>query len=146
MFEIPNSLIERFDADCRRAGIPKRDADGYTVDVHSLRMTFATMLSRSGVAPRVAMELLRHSRMELTMKTYTDEPLLGVQEALDLLPTLSLTPIRAENLPFCGGTEGQKMAIPGHKSSLAGEMPGGSIEREKIDVSLVPKVLRQSSS
>ena len=74
IFEIPRGLIKRFNADCRRAGIPKRDAEGRTVDVHSLRMTFGTYLALAGVAPRTAMELMRHSEVGLTMKVYTRPP------------------------------------------------------------------------
>jgi integrase len=83
VFPIPCDLIARFNADCRRAGIPKRDGEGLTVDVHSLRKTFATTLSRSGVAPRVAMELMRHSQIDLTMKVYTDPRLLPLAAAVE---------------------------------------------------------------
>jgi len=37
------------------------------VDFHSLRHTFGTMFSLSGVTPRVAMDLMRHRDMRLTM-------------------------------------------------------------------------------
>ena len=83
LFAIPADLIARFNADCRRAGIPKRDGEGLTVDVHSLRKTFGTMLSRSGVAPRTTMELMRHSRIDLTMSVYTDPKLLPLAAALE---------------------------------------------------------------
>jgi len=53
-FVIPKGLIARFHADCRRAGIAHRDDRGLVVDLHSLRTTFGTWLSRSGVPPRVA--------------------------------------------------------------------------------------------
>jgi hypothetical protein len=52
IFEIPRGVIKRSNADCRRTGIPKRDAEGRTVDVHSLRTTFGTYLAISGVASR----------------------------------------------------------------------------------------------
>lgn len=83
VFAIPRALIARFNADCRRAGISKRNDDGLTVDVHSLRKTFATMLSVSGVAPRITMELMRHSRIELTMSVYTDPRLLPLAAAVE---------------------------------------------------------------
>ena len=44
-------------------GIPYEDELGRRVDFHALRYTFATMLNRSGVTPRAAMELMRHSDM-----------------------------------------------------------------------------------
>jgi hypothetical protein len=81
--EVPKALIRRFDADCHRAGIPKRDTEGRTVDVHSLRTTFGTYLALSGVTPRVAMELMRHSQIGLTMRVYTDPRLLPLAAAIE---------------------------------------------------------------
>jgi integrase len=83
IFQIPRALIRRFNADCRRAGIPKRDAEGRTIDIHSLRTTFGTYLALSGVAPRVAMELMRHSQIGLTTKVYTDPRLLPLAAAIE---------------------------------------------------------------
>ena len=88
IFEIPRGLVKRFNADCRRAGIPKRDAEGRTVDVHSLRTTFGTYLALSGVTPRVAMELMRHSRIELTMSVYTDPRLLPLAAAIEAMSSV----------------------------------------------------------
>jgi integrase len=42
------------------------------VDLHAMRTTFGTLLSASGVSPCVAMELMRHNDLKLTMKVYTD--------------------------------------------------------------------------
>ena len=72
------------------AGIPKQDERGRTIDVHALRHTFGTLLSKGGVAPRTAQEAMRHSTINLTMNTYTDPRLLDVHGALDALPVLSL--------------------------------------------------------
>jgi integrase len=88
IFQIPKALIRRFNADCRRAGIPKRDAEGRTVDIHSLRTTLATHLALTGVAPRVAMELMRHSQIGLTMKVYTDPRLLPLAAAIETTSSL----------------------------------------------------------
>ena len=54
LFDVPDEPGQIFDRDlCRRRGIPKKtDADGRTLDVHCLRHTFATLLSKSGVLPR----------------------------------------------------------------------------------------------
>ena len=41
--------------------IDKRDERGRTVDVHALRHTFGTLLSKGGVAPRTAQAAMRHS-------------------------------------------------------------------------------------
>lgn len=64
----------------------KRDGRGGTLDVHALRTTFGTMLSKGGVAPRTAQAAMRHSDIRLTMGVYTDPKLLDVRGALDALP------------------------------------------------------------
>ena len=68
------------------AEIPKRDERGRTVDVHALRHSFGTLLSRGGVSPRTAQAAMRHSSLDLTMNVYTDPKLLDVHGALDMLP------------------------------------------------------------
>ena len=70
--------------------IDKRDDRGRTLDVHALRTTFGTLLSKGGVAPRTAQAAMRHSDIKLTMGVYTDPKLLDVRGALDALPTLAL--------------------------------------------------------
>lgn len=82
--------MEEFRADLDAATISHAaDAQGRVVDFHSLRHTLATMLSLSHVSPREAMEIMRHSDLRLTMKTYTDAGQLAVGDALDKLPSLS---------------------------------------------------------
>jgi integrase len=89
VFEIPTDLIKRFHADCKRAGIKHRDDRGLVVDVHSLRTTFGTWLSRSGVPPRVAQQLMRHSDIHLTMEVYTDPKLFDLQGAVEAIPSVA---------------------------------------------------------
>lgn len=71
-----------FDLAC----IPSCDSSGYRCDFHSLRKTFCTLLARSGVFPRVAMELMRHSDYRLTGSVYTDSSLLDLRSAVAALP------------------------------------------------------------
>jgi hypothetical protein len=75
--------------DLQAAEIPYKDSLGRQVDFHSLRHTFGTNLSLAGVKPRVAMELMRHSDLRLTMKTYTDATRLPTADAIDSLPGLN---------------------------------------------------------
>ena len=75
--------------DLEQAGIPYKDADGRQADFHSLRMTFGTMLAKSGVAPRTAMELMRHTDLRLTMNVYTDPSILDTAGAVEDLPDLT---------------------------------------------------------
>lgn len=90
LFNVPDDLVRIFDRDLAAAGIPKADAEGRTADVHSLRHTFATMLSQSGVLPRTAQELMRHSDIRLTMSTYTHLALVDTAGAVEALPSINL--------------------------------------------------------
>lgn len=76
--------------DLATAGIPFEDARGRRIDLHALRKSFGTMLAVAGVAPRVAMELMRHSDMKLTMGVYTDVAQLPLIESAPKLPSLEL--------------------------------------------------------
>ena len=66
LFNVPTGLIRIFDSDLAAAGIPKRDEWGRTVDVHSLRHTFGTHLSKGGVAPayRTSGDEAQHNRLD----------------------------------------------------------------------------------
>ena len=90
LLNVPTGLVTALNRDLRVAGIPKRDDRGRVLDIHALRHTFGTHLSKGGVAPRVAQAAMRHSTLELTMNTYTDPRLLDVAGALDVLPALPL--------------------------------------------------------
>jgi integrase len=64
--------VQTMQKDLEAAGIPFEDARKRRIDLHALRKTYGTLLAISGVSPRVAMELMRHSDMKLTMGVYTD--------------------------------------------------------------------------
>jgi len=68
--------MDTFKADLKEAKIEFINAKNQRADFHSLRHTLATNLALSRTAPRVAMEIMRHSDMRLTSKTYTDAGLL----------------------------------------------------------------------
>jgi integrase len=88
LFRVPRDLVRILDRDLAAAGIPKTDADGRTVDVHCLRHTFATLLSKAGVVPRIAQELMRHSDIRLTMNTYTHLQLIDTAGAVEAMPSI----------------------------------------------------------
>jgi integrase len=98
VFDIPTSFLKVFDRDLKAAGISKRDERKRTVDLHALRTTFGTMLSKSGVPPRVAQQLMRHSDIRLTMGVYTDPKLFDLQGAVDSLPPVD-TPSTHQRSP-----------------------------------------------
>jgi integrase len=90
LFNITGAALKVFNRDLKFAGIAKRDDRGRTVCIHSLRHTFATMLSQGGVQPRIAQAAMRHSTIDLTMTVYTDPRLLDVDGALAVLPELPM--------------------------------------------------------
>jgi integrase len=107
LFDVPSRLVKILDRDLRLAGIPKRDDRGRVLDVHALRHTFGTMLSKGGVAPRTAQAAMRHSDIKLTMNVYTDPALLDVRGALNALPQLPLAGGQAEGEALrATGTQG----------------------------------------
>ena len=76
------------------------------LDFHALRHTFGTNLDRSGVRPKVAQELMRHSDIKLTMQVYTHTTLVDHRAAIDSLPGVpSLT--TAVQAAAATGTDGK---------------------------------------
>lgn len=73
-------------ADLAAAGIADKDAQGRVVDFHALRHTFLTLLAASGVHPKVAQDLARHSDINLTLSRYSHTILEQRSEAVDRLP------------------------------------------------------------
>lgn len=56
-----------FDARCRKAGVRR-------IRVHDARHTCASLLAALDVHPRVAMQILRHAQIAITMEVYTEVP------------------------------------------------------------------------
>jgi integrase len=89
VFEGLMPRIKRFRADLKRANVNYINARGQRADFHALRYTLATNLALAGTPPRVAMEVMRHSDMRLTSKTYTDAGLLPVWDSVAKLPSFT---------------------------------------------------------
>jgi hypothetical protein len=125
---------ETFLKDCARAGFPTKDAEGRTVDRHSLRKTFVTWLSMFGVAPRTAQQLARHTSLDLTMKVYTDDRLLDGVSAVEALPDLRDAPATVSATARATGTDGASanpVVLPvvldsGEQRGTAGNAASGS--------------------
>ncbi|GAA1015935.1 hypothetical protein Aple_010980 [Acrocarpospora pleiomorpha] len=60
----PRNLNRAFEAHCRKAAVPR-------IRVHDTRHTCASLLAALDVHPRVAMRILRHSQISVTMGVYT---------------------------------------------------------------------------
>jgi len=83
-----NKAAKMLRKDLEAAGIVYKDEAGRAADFHSLRHTFISNLTRSGVSPKIAQSLARHSTIGLTMDTYTHIGLYDERTALDSLPKL----------------------------------------------------------
>ena len=52
------------------------------ITVHGTRKTCGSLLAALDVHPRVAMQILRHSKIAVTMEIYTEVPLAATRDAL----------------------------------------------------------------
>jgi integrase len=96
-------------SDLKKAGISYKE-NGRYADFHALRHTLGTNLSRRNVPPRVAMELMRHSDIRLTMNYYTDTNQLPLSDAISKLPafTTGTNPqIHPQTADVCSQIESQ---------------------------------------
>ena len=89
LFSVPARLVRILARDLRDARIPKKDDRGRVLDVHALRVSFATHLGTTGTAPRTAQAAMRHSDIKLMMGVYTDPRFLEVRNALERLPAFT---------------------------------------------------------
>ena len=69
-------------ADMRRTSICIVAARVPRIAVHGIRKTCASLLAALDVHPRVAMRILRHSKIALTMEIYTEAPSDATRDAL----------------------------------------------------------------
>lgn len=76
----PRNFNRAFEAHCGKAGVPR-------IRVHDTRHTCASLLAALDVHPRVAMRILRHSQISMTMDVYTQIPSPETRKALDRLNT-----------------------------------------------------------
>jgi integrase len=74
--------------DLEAAGIAYQDEAGRFADFHALRHTYITNVVKSGASPKIAQSLARHSKITLTMDTYTHMNLYDQKAALEALPNL----------------------------------------------------------
>lgn len=85
------NLLKSFYAACKRAGI----ADGHqggSVDLHSLRVTFATLTIENGASPKAIQAILGHSTLGLTMAVYAKATEKAKRDAIAALPFAVVSP------------------------------------------------------
>ena len=91
VFPIPDDrkqVIRMLRADLEAAGIAYRDEEGHYRDFYALRHTFVTNLALAGTAPKLTMDLARHSDINLTMERYSHTVVGDRARALVGLPDL----------------------------------------------------------
>jgi len=135
-----------FRADLAAAGIAYADDEGKFADFHALRHTFITHLARSGVHPKVAQVLARHSTITLTMDRYSHTILEDRTSALAGLPDLYAAP--AVEAARATGTDGDaSTSVPAARSALcsaflgAGAVDNGGQPRTEPLISGAPVAL-----
>ena len=74
----PRNFNRQFAARCRKAGVRY-------IRVHDTRRTCASLLVALDVHPRVAMQILRHSQISMTMEVYSEVPSAKTRNALKRL-------------------------------------------------------------
>lgn len=74
----PRNINRAFDLRCARYGVRR-------ITIHDTRRTCGSLLAALDVHPRVAMAILRHSRIALTMEIYTQVPDAATRDALKRL-------------------------------------------------------------
>jgi integrase len=80
----PRTLTRTFHALCARHGLRR-------VRLHDLRHSCVSLLLALGVSPRVVMEIVGHSAIEMTMNVYAHVSLDNQRAALDLLNAQLIT-------------------------------------------------------
>ena len=118
--------VPTFQKDLAAAGIPFEDARGRRVDIHALRKTFGTLLAANGVSPRVAMELMRHSDMKLTMGVYTDVAQLPVIQETARLPSFQIPSDTTRREPGSVSTTNDLVSIDAQLSAQRSAQTGVS--------------------
>lgn len=74
----PRNFNRQFAVRCRKAGVRH-------IKVHDTRRTCASLLVALDVHPRVAMQILRHSQIAMTMEIYSEVPTAKTRSALKRL-------------------------------------------------------------
>ncbi len=108
VFKVPDKTAKMLRADLAEAGIEYVDDSGRYADFHSLRHTTGSWLAATGVHPKVAQVIMRHSDINLTMSRYTHTLLGQETEAVKRLPDLSF-PSQNNQKAIATGTEDRLM-------------------------------------
>jgi len=114
LFDVPAKMTKVFNADLVFAGLATRDVEGKvhkkdeqgrSLDIHCLRHTFGTWLSKAGVPLQIVQKAMRHSDPKITMGTYSHLELLDVAGAVASLPKFGMGENQGEEEPAAETTD-----------------------------------------
>jgi integrase len=112
----PRNLKRSFDARCKRAGVRQ-------IKIHDTRRTCGSLLAALEVHPRVAMAVLRHSKISMTMEIYSQVPDKTTREALQRLSDLLGDGHQAD--PSTGAVgDASRADLDEHQADDAADGPG----------------------
>ncbi len=113
-FNLPSEYrtADMIRADLEDAGIDWQDNGDGVLDFHSLRHTTASLLAASGVNPKTAQAIMRHSDINLTMNIYSHIFRGAESEAVESLPDFSS---QGRQRQVATGTDGKP--VEPHKSA-----------------------------
>lgn len=80
-----HNLLAKFYKCCQKAGIEDAEPHG-SVDLHSLRVSFATLAINNGASPKAVQAILGHSTLAMTMNIYSRATEGAKREAVAALP------------------------------------------------------------
>ena len=100
--KLTHRTAEMLRSDLADAGIPYQDDTGRYFDFHALRHEAGTLLAATGVHPKVAQSLMRHSDINLTMSRYTHTLRGQESKAVAALPDLSLPSKKKQQMAATG--------------------------------------------
>ncbi len=120
LFNLPSRyrMADMLRADLVLTGIDPEDTGKGNLDFHSLRHTFGSLLAASGVHPKTAQELMRHSDINLTMTRYTHTLLGQGAKAVESLPDFTCTQQESQAKT---GTDDKPMDCVGIMKGQSGE-------------------------
>ncbi|MEX0938550.1 MAG: tyrosine-type recombinase/integrase [Pirellulales bacterium] len=86
-----NNLLTRFYSYCKAAGIEGAKRGG-SVDIHSLRVSSATLMLERGANPKAVQAILGHSTLTMTMNVYAKATDRSMRDAVALLSGTKASP------------------------------------------------------
>ncbi len=116
VFSMPceSKVCEMLQEDLTESKIPYEDDSGRFCDFHAFRHTTGTFLAANGVHPKVAMAIMRHSKIDLTMSVYTHMLTGQEAQAVDSLPDLTQPSKQLqESMVRATGTDGAPAPVRG---------------------------------